>query len=207
MTNSLASSSKAWRVLQSLIGRVVAGSKYNQSGKNDLIRLPTIRAGDHPFKARRDGNKIRFSPGLVLNSYSISDSYQTSWEVTDESFNGTQVGYEYAGQPVFLYVALQCVSGNPPQEVTANNSFYTYLPVEPRTIRVLAQPSPRKFQVDTTVNQDIPYITFIPPDAGPSDVEVRVPICYVTDNDIIQLIDKNICITQFAAHRNLHLWP
>lgn len=207
MTNSLASSSKAWRVLQSLIGRVVAGSKYNQSGKNDLIRLPTIRAGDHPFKARRDGNKIRFSPGLVLNSYSISDSYQTSWEVTDESFNGTQVGYEYAGQPVFLYVAIQCVSGNPPQEVTANNSFYTYLPVEPRTIRVLAQPSPRKFQVDTTVNQDIPYITFIPPDAGPSDVEVRVPICYVTDNDIIQLIDKNICITQFAAHRNLYLWP
>ena len=207
MTNSLASSSKAWRVLQSLIGRVVAGSKYNQSGKNDLIRLPTIRAGDHPFKARRDGNKIRFSPGLVLNSYYIPDSYQTSWEVTDESFDGTQVGYEYAGQPVFLYVALQCVSGNPPQEVTANNSFYTYLPVEPRTIRVLAQPSPRKFQVDTTVNQDIPYITFIPPDAGPSDVEVRVPICYVTDNDIIQLIDKNICITQFAAHRNLHLWP
>ena len=206
MTNSLASSNKAWRVLQSLIGRVVAGSKYNQSGKDDLIRLPTIRAGDHPFKARRDGNKIRFSPGLVLNAYQISDSYQTSWEVTDESFDGTEVGYEYAGQPVFLYLAIQCAAGVP-QEVTANNSFYTYLPVEPLTIAVLATPSPRKFQVDTTVNQDIGYVTFIPPDADTTSHEVRVPICYVTDNDIIQLIDKNICITQFAAHRNLYLWP
>ena len=206
MTNSLASSNKAWRVLQSLIGRVVAGSKYNQSGKNDLIRLPTIRAGDHPFKARRDGSKIRFSPGLVVNTYQISDSYQSSWEVTDESFDGTEVGYEYAGQPVFLYVAIQCTPGVP-QEVTANNSFYTYMPVEPRTIRVLAAPSPRKFQVDTTVNQDIGYVTFIPPDSDATSHEVRVPICYVTDNDIIQLIDKNICITQFAAHRNLYLWP
>ena len=206
MTNSLASSNKAWRVLQSLIGRVVAGSKYNQSGKNDLIRLPTIRAGDHPFKARRDGNKIRFSPGLVVNNYQISDPYQSSWEVTDESFDGTEVGYEYAGQPVFLYIAIQCSAGVP-QEVTANNSFYTYLPVEPYTTRVLAVPSPRKFQVDTTVNQDIGYVTFIPPDSDALSHEVRVPICYVTDNDIIQLIDKNICITQFAAHRNLYLWP
>jgi hypothetical protein len=206
MMNSLASSSKAWRVLQSLIGRVMAGSKYNQSGKDDIIKLPTIKAGDHPFKARREGNRIRFSPGLVLNSYRLSESYQTSWEVTDEAFSGGQVGYEYTGQPVFLYVAIQCTAGIP-QEVTANNSFYTYMAVEPQTIRVLATPSPRKFQVDTTVNQDIGYVTFIPPDSDSFFHEARVPICYVNDNYIIQLIDKNICVTQFAAHRNLYLWP
>ena len=207
MTNSLASSSKAWRVLQSLIGRVLAGNKYNQLGKDDVIKLPTLRAGDHPFKVTRDGNKIRFSPGLVVNSYSTSQSFETSWQITDEAFSGGEVGYDYTpGLPVFLYIALQCYAGIP-GEVTANNSYYTYMPVEPVTFQVIAAPSPTKFQVNTTVNQDIGYVSFIPPDSDSSFHEVRIPICYVTDDYVIQLLDKNICVSQFAAHRNLYLWP
>lgn len=207
MTNALASSSKAWKVIQSLIGRVMVGSRFNQTGKDEIIKLPTTRAGDHPFKVTREGNKIRFSPGLVTTRYQTSQSFETSQQITDEAFSGSEVGYDYSpGNPVFLYVALQC-SGGIPQEVTANNSFYTVLPVEPQTIRVFATPSPTKFQVNTTVDQDIGYVTFIPPDSDSSSHEVRIPICYVTDDYVIQLLEKNICVTQFAAHRNLYLWP
>jgi len=197
--NSLASSRKAWRVIQSLIGRVMYGNRYNELGGGDFIKLPTIPSEDHPFKVSRSGNTIRFSKGLVQVAYGTD-----SWEVDDAG------GYVYTpGTPVYLYLVVGMGFGVP---IQVTNSIYTYvaLPIEPFIDTVITDPSDidapfRKYFAATTLAADTFSVTFVPPDTA--DAEVKIPICYISDTKTVQLLTGNVSLFQIAAHRNLYLWP
>jgi len=95
-SNSLASSRRAWRAIQAITGRIVYGSKYNQLADGDEVDLPTLSTNDHPWKYRRNGNTIRFTPGLV---HGVDASVANKRIVTDAG------GYVYTpGTPLITMI-------------------------------------------------------------------------------------------------------
>lgn len=204
--SALASSRKAWKVIQAMIGRVLYGNRYNHLGGDDTIKIRTLGAEDHPFKVTRSGNTIRFSPGLVQVPYGPVSTVGKSWEVTDLG------GYTYTpGTPIYLYISIQANAGVP-FAVTNSTFSYVTIPVEPfanliNYDPVFPGPPFRAYQAATTLAADVTNITLVPPDSDAGSKEVKIPICYITDTTTVQLLTGNVSIVQLAAHRNLHLWP
>lgn len=213
MTNSLASSRKAWAVLQSLIGRVVYGSKYNELDGGDKITIPTQSAADHPWKFTRTGNLIRFSPGIVQGVGTSS----IRRVITDAG------GYEYTptsdgGAPVYLYLLISATPSSPFLVETDNGLNQTSYVVAP------SEQFSEGAKGDTTYSPppggenrwywaepSLPFysfdLSFIPPDITTSEYYACVPFLYITDTETIQLIDKNVQVMTLGANRNAYLWP
>lgn len=205
MRNTLASSRKAWRIIQSLIGRVVYGGRFNELAGGDFWKVPTIASEDHPFKVTRSGNTIRFTPGLVQFPYNISSTPGYSWYVDDGG------GYTYiptadGGGPIYLMLSVS-MGYSIPTQITTSIQTYPVVSAGSFVAQIFAD-SPRLYFSSTAIGG--PYsepaqITFVPPDG--TAAECKVPICYLSDTKTVQLIDGNVSLTQLAAHRNLTLWP
>jgi len=213
MENALATSSKAWRAIQALTGRAVYGSQYQTTGDADRIKLPTIAQSDHPWRATRTGNTIRFTPGIVSRQVTDSPSYK---QIVDDAG-----GYEYiptseGGFPVYLYVHIASPTATPLLIFTDDGTStgqYTVMSVESIGSGafgdVTYSPPPGKpfryYYASATIPHEPNSLTFVPPEviAG----SAFVPFLYITDNSMVQLLDKNISINTLATHRNLNLWP
>ncbi len=211
MTNTLASSRKAWRAIQALTGRAVYGSKYNQVGGDDHIKLPTIDTGDHPFKVSRSGNTIRFTPGLVqIKSGSTSLQYQ--WEITDENrfLDPPTFGYTYTpGQSRYLFLEILTTLPDEPTLITVVNGSYNIMPASSQTFAVnySSLPGEPAYHSAVAIAPEHKTVQFLPPGIStPSAAPTKIPICFITDDRIVQLLDSNIAIQQLAAHRNLYTW-
>lgn len=211
MINTLASSRKAWRAIQALTGRAIYGTKYNQVGGDDHIKLPTIDTGDHPFKVSRSGNTIRFTPGLVqIKSGSTTLQYQ--WEITDENrfLDPPTFGYTYTpGWPVYLYLEILTTLPDEPTLITVVNGSYVIMPATSETFAVLYSSGGGNpaFHDNATIEPEHKVVSFVPPSISmPSNAPTKIPICYITDERIVQLLNGNIAIQQLAAHRNLYIW-
>jgi type II secretory pathway pseudopilin PulG len=212
MIDSLASARKAWRAIQALTGRALYGSQYQTTGGSDRIQIPTAAQSDHPFRATRKGNTIRFTPGIV--------SRQKFDSVYKEIVNDAG-GYEYiptseGGTPVYLYIYIQASTATP-STITTNTGIYTgsYV-VMPVTNIVTgaygdvtySPPAGRPFRyywANATITHDPNSLSFVPPDVFIGTA--YIPFLYITDTSMVQLIDKNISLNTLAAHRNLNLWP
>lgn len=213
MTNSLASSRKAWAVLQSIIGRVVYGSKYNELDGGDKITIPTQVAADHPWKFTRTGNTIRFSTGMVQSLYTGS----AKQIITDAG------GYEYTptsdgGTPIYLYLLISAPPGTPFAVSTddgVSQSTYVVAPSEQVSIGPLGDstysPPPGKDYRWYWAAASLPTyafdLSFVPPDITTNEYYACVPFLYITDTETIQLIDKNVQVMTLGANRNAYLWP
>ena len=212
MQDSLASARKAWRAIQALTGRAVYGSQYQTIGDSDKIKLPTAAQSDHPWRATRTGNIIRFTPGIVS---------RTAYDISFKQIVDDAEGYEYiptsdGGSPVYLYIYIVPNTSDPLVILTDNGLFlgsYVIMPVQDFNRGalgdVLYSPPPGKpfryYWADSSINHEPNQLTFVPP---ASNVGVaRVPFLYITDDSMVQLLDKNICVNTLAAHRNLTLWP
>ena len=212
MQDSLASARKAWRAIQALTGRAVYGSQYQTVGDSDKIKLPTAAQSDHPWRATRTGNIIRFTPGIVSRT-----TYDSSFkQIVDDAG-----GYEYiptidGGSPVYLYIYILPNTFDPLVISTDNGidlGSYVIMPVQDSNRGAFGDvtyfpPSGKPFRyywADSSIGDEPNELTFVPP---ASLVGVaRVPFLYITDDSMVQLIDKNICVNTLAAHRNLTLWP
>ena len=218
MLDSLASSRKAWRIIQSLIGRVVYGGRFNDLGGGDFIKLPTISNNDdHPFKVTRSGNVIRFTPGLVHTPYGISSTPPGySWRI-DDSGGYTYTPTSEGGFPIYLMLYIS-MGANIPTEIETTIRKIIVLDVGSfvQQVRgdVLDPDPPFKRYIasnSTVMTEATPYaetheITFVPPDSSGQSM-VKIPICYISDTKTVQLLNGNVSLIQLAAHRNLHLWP
>lgn len=213
--NSLASSRKAWAAIQSMIGRVMYGSAFNEVMGNDKIKLPKS-SSDHPWAFRRSGNTINFKPGLVQGRL---DGNNTSFLVTDVG------GYQYrptakGGSPVYLYLQIDCKAtpgfiirytsgGEDPSTYTE-----TFTPFESPCFGAKPDPSYsppiggsffRYYFDGTSVPRDDWNQTYDPPHGEGGFA--YVPFLYITDTDTIQLLRQNVTIQIAGAQRNLFLWP
>jgi len=213
MTNSLASSRKAWAVLQSIIGRVVYGSKYNELDGGDKITIPTQAAADHPWKFTRTGNTIRFSSGLVQGVGTAS----IRRVITDAG------GYEYTptsdgGTPVYLYLLISASPGTPFAVSTddgVSQSTYVVAPSEQFPEGALGDttftPPPggenRWYWAAASLPTYAFDLSFVPPDVATVEYYACVPFLYISDTETIQLIDKNVQVMTLGANRNAYLWP
>jgi hypothetical protein len=216
MLDSLASSKKAWRIIQSLIGRVIYGGKFNQLAGGDYLKFPIIPTSDYPFKVTRNGNTIRFTAGLVHTPYGISSTPPGySWRIDDAG------GYTYTptsegGSPIYLMLYIS-MGFNIPAEIETTVRSIAVLDVGSSIQQVRADvldpeaPFKRYLASNSIVMATpTPYaetheITFIPPDTSGSSM-VKIPICYISDTKTVQLLNSNVSLTQLAAHRNLTLW-
>lgn len=212
MENSLASSRKAWRAIQALTGRVVYGSQYQTIGDADKIRLPTAAQSDHPWRATRTGNTIRFTPGIVTRQTS-SGAYR---QIVDDA-----EGYEYiptteGGTPIYLYIYIQAGTDTPSLISTddgISTGSYVVMPVgsfvKGAYGDVTYSPPPGKpfryYWASASIGHEPNAPSFVPPDLSVGNA--FIPFLYITDNSMVQLLDKNISLNTFAAHRNLNLWP
>jgi hypothetical protein len=208
MIDSLASARKAWRAIQALTGRALYGSQYQTTGGSDRIQIPTAAQSDHPFRATRKGNTIRFTPGIV--SRQIFDSVYK--EIVDDAG-----GYEYTpGTPVYLYIYIQANTATP-SIISVNTGLSTGSYVVMPALSFIAgaygdvtysPPAGRPFRyywANATITHEPNALSFVPPDAFVGNA--FIPFLYITDTSMVQLIDKNISLNTFAAHRNLNLWP
>jgi len=208
MIDSLASARKAWRAIQALTGRALYGSQYQTTGGSDRIQIPTAAQSDHPFRATRKGNTIRFTPGIV--------SRQTSNSVYKEIVDDAG-GYEYTpGTPVYLYIYILPNTATP-SIISVNTGLYTgsyvVMPVSSYIAGAYGDvtyspPAGRPFRyywANATITHDPNSLSFVPPDVFIGTA--YIPFLYITDTSMVQLIDKNISLNTLAAHRNLNLWP
>ena len=212
MLDSLASSRKAWRAIQALTGRAVYGSQYQTTGDSDRIQIPTAAQADHPWRATRTGNTIRFTPGIV--SRQIVDSVHK--EIVDDAG-----GYEYiptseGGTPKYLYIYIQSTTA-PPLLISIDDGSLTgsYVVISAGSFvrgsygDVTYSPPPgrpfRYYWASSTITHEPNGLSFVPPDVSVGNA--FIPFLYITDNSMVQLLDKNISLNTFAAHRNLNLWP
>lgn len=212
MQDSLASSRKAWRAIQALTGRAVYGSQYQTVGDSDRIKLPTAAQSDHPWRATRTGNTIRFTPGIVSRQ-SAFGAYE---QIVDDA-----EGYEYipttkGGSPVYLYIYIQASTETPFLVSTddgISTGSYIVMPVG-SFIKgaygdvTYSPPSGRPFRyywASSIITHEPNALSFVPPDVSIGNA--FVPFLYITDDSMIQLLDKNISLNTLAAHRNLNLWP
>lgn len=212
MIDSLASARKAWRAIQALTGRAVYGSAYQATGDSDRITIPTAAQSDHPWRATRTGNTIRFTPGIV-SSQSFNSVYR---QIVDDAG-----GYEYiptteGGSPMYLYIYIQANTATP-SLVSVNTGIstgtYVVMPVNSFVNGgygdVTYSPPPgrpfRYYWASSSITHEPNALSFVPPDGSPGNA--FVPFLYITDDSMVQLLDKNICVNTLAAHRNLTLWP
>lgn len=208
MIDSLASARKAWRAIQALTGRALYGSQYQTTGGSDRIQIPTAAQSDHPFRATRKGNTIRFTPGIVSRQ-TFNSVYK---EIVDDAG-----GYEYTpGTPVYLYIYIQAGTATP-STITTNTGISTGSYVVMPVTNIVAgaygdvtysPPAGRPFRyywANATITHDPNSLSFVPPDVFIGTA--YIPFLYITDTSMVQLIDKNISLNTLAAHRNLNLWP
>jgi hypothetical protein len=214
--NSLASSRKAWAAIQSMIGRVMYGSAFNEVMGNDKIKLPKS-SSDHPWAFRRSGNTINFKPGLVQGRL---DGNNTSFLVTDAG------GYKYrptaeGGGPVYLFLQIDARGsiGFPLRYTNGEMGEFrseeqrVFTPFESVCFGAKPDPlysppqggNPLRYYFDRpSVPRDDWQQTYIPPNAG--DGFTYVPFLYITDTDTTQLLRRNVTVEVVGAHRNLYLW-
>ena len=212
MQDSLASSRKAWRAIQALTGRAVYGSQYQTIGDSDRIKLPTAAQSDHPWRATRNGNTIRFTPGIVTRQ-TASGGYE---QIVDDA-----EGYEYiptseGGAPVYLYIYIQSLPDTPFLISTDDGISTGSRVVQPVGTfmdgaygDVTYSPPPGKpfryYWASSVIGHEPNALSFVPPDGSAGNA--FIPFLYITDDSMVQLLDKNISLSVFAAHRNLNLWP
>lgn len=212
MIDSLASARKAWRAIQALTGRAVYGSAYQATGDSDRITIPTAAQSDHPWRATRTGNTIRFTPGIV-SCQVFNSAYR---QIVDDAG-----GYEYiptseGGSPKYLYIYIQANTATP-SLVSINTGIYTgtyvVMPVGSFVNGgygdVTYSPPPgrpfRYYWASSSITHEPSALSFVPPDLSIGNA--FVPFLYITDDSMVQILDKNICVNTLAAHRNLTLWP
>jgi hypothetical protein len=212
MENALASSRKAWRAIQALTGRAIYGSQYQTIGDADRIKIPTAAQSDHPWRATRNGNTIRFTPGIV----SRRSTFAPYEQIVDDAG-----GYEYiptseGGAPVYLYIYIESGADTPSLISTddgISTGSYVVMPVGSFVNGaygdVTYSPPPGKpfryYYASSTIAHEPTLLSFIPPDGSPGNA--FIPFLYITDDSMVQLLDKNISLNSLAAHRNLNLWP
>ena len=183
-TNSLASSRKAWRLIQSLISRVVTNGKETVIGGDDLLKMTRTVDTGHPFKVRRSGNSVRFQSGLVT-SFTVT-ARPSTWVITDQG------GFNVTSFPAWIVVRIT-TSASPSYSITNPVESYYVVQTGGQTILPLAEISaPDAFLGAYSV-------------VGESATEssIAVPICYVTETTTHQLIRSNFSIMPQANHHNL----
>jgi hypothetical protein len=186
-TNSLASSRKAWRIIQSLISRVVTNGKESLIGGDDVLKLSRSVDSGHPFKVTRSGNVVQFQRGLVS---SFSNGAQPStWAVSD---NG---GFLVTVYPVWVTLRINTVT-NTPYIITNPSESYYVVQAGGQTILPSAEiGDPSAFLGSySIVGQSV------------SDSLIAVPIAYLTEDTTHQLLKANISILPQANHHNLFVF-
>jgi len=186
-TNSLASSRKAWRLIQSLISRVVINGKESVIGGDDLLKLSGSVDSSYPFKVTRSGNVVRFQRGLVS---SFSNGAQPStWAIND---NG---GFLVTVYPAWVTLRITTIA-NTPYIITNPSESYYVVQAGGQTIIPSAEiGAPAAFLGSySIVGQSV------------SDSSIAVPIAYLTEDTTHQFLKTNISIMPQANHNNLFVF-
>lgn len=181
--NSLASSRKAWRLIQSLISRVVTNGKENLIGGDDLLKIQQP-INTHPFKVHRAGNIVGFQPGLV-SSFTVS-ARPSTWVITDRG------GFDIPSFPAWVVIRIT-TSANPPYLVTNSAESFYVVQTGGQTILPTAEISaPLGFLGNYSIVGQFAQ-----------ESQIAVPICYLTETTTHQLLKTNISIMPQANHHNL----
>jgi hypothetical protein len=184
-TTSLASSRKAWRLIQSLISRVVTNGGETIVGGDDSLNMTIPQAGTgHPFKVTRSGNTVRMQTGLV-SSFSGS-ALPATWAVTD---NG---GFNVGSFSAWIVLRMTTMA-NAPYIITNPIESYYIVQAGGQTIAPLAEISDPAGYLGAynIVTQTV------------TESQIAVPVAYVTNNTTHQLLKTNISIMPQANHHNL----
>lgn len=183
--SSLASSRRAWKFIQSLLSRVVTNGKEYVFGNDDVISA-AIKAPDfgHSFKVTRDGNKLRMQKGLV-GCYGNGTTAAT-WVMSD---NG---GFNINSFPCWVTIRIT-VGANPPYSVTNEIETYYVVQAGGQTVAPIAEIS---LPIGDFGNYSIT-------EQSVSDGSLGVPVAYVTEDAIYQLVKANLSISIEANHHNL----
>ena len=183
-TNSLASSRKAWRLIQSLLSRVLTNGKESVIGGDDFLKLNRSVVSGHPFKVTRSGNVVRFQSGLVASFGSTSSP--STWIITD---NG---GFTINSFPAWVVLRITTFA-NSPYIITNPSESYYVVQAGGLTISPAAEVGDplASFGSYSIVGQSV------------SDSSIAVPIAYLTEETTHQLIKTNVSIILQSNHHNL----
>jgi len=180
-TNSLASSRKAWRLIQSLISKVLTNGREVMIGNDDLLKMSRSADTGHPFKVSRSGNTVRFQPGLVTNF--TSSSTPSSWVITD---NG---GLVITSFPAWVVLRIT-TSANPPYQIINPIESYYVVQAGGLTIAPIAEISdPAAFLGSFSITGQ-----------SVSESQIAVPIAYFTQDTTHQLLKQNVSLVIQANH-------
>lgn len=183
-TNSLASSRKAWRLIQSLLSRVLTNGREVITGNDDLLKMSQRTDMGHPFKLTRAGNFFRFQPGLVCSF--TNTSKPSTWVITD---NG---GFSIVNLPAWIVIRI-ATSANPPYQIVNPIESYYIVQAGGLTIAPIAEVSdPFAFLGSYSITGE-----------SVSESLIAVPIAYVTPDTTHQLIKNNVSIVVQANHHNM----
>ena len=183
-TNSLASSRKAWRLIQSLLSRVLTNGRESVIGGDDFLKLNRSVVSGHPFKVTRSGNVVRFQSGLVASFTSTSSP--SSWIVTD---NG---GFTINSFPAWLVLRI------------GTNPNIPYIITNPSESYYVVQSGGLAFAPLAEISDPVAGLgSYSIVGQSASNSSPCVPIAYLTEETTHQLIKTNVSIVPQANHHNL----
>jgi hypothetical protein len=184
-SSSLASSRKAWRLIQSLLSRVLTNGRESTIGGDDILDMGRIQADTgHPFKVTRAGNTVRMQKGLIS---SFSNGAQPStWVMNDFG------GFVITSYPAWIVLRIT-TSANVPYSIT--NPIETYYVVQTggQTIAPLAE-----------VSEPLAFLgSFSITGQAVSESSIAIPIAFLTQDTTHQLLKQNVSLQLQANHHNL----
>ena len=184
-STSLASSRKAWRLIQSLISRVLTNGRENMIGNDDFLDMARTQADTgHPFKVSRSGNTVTMQKGLI-SSFSGS-ARPSTWTITD---NG---GFVLTTLPAWIVLRITTIA-NTPYQITNPIESYFIVQNGGQTILPLAE-----------ISDPLAFLgSFSITGQSVSESSIAIPIAYVTEDTTHQLLKQNVSLKIQANHHIL----
>jgi len=185
-SSSLASSRKAWRLIQSLISRVLTNGRETMIGNDDFLDMARTQAADtgHPFKVSRSGNTVTMQKGLI-SSFSGS-ARPSTWTITD---NG---GFVLTTLPAWIVLRITTIA-NVPYQITNPIESYFIVQNGGQTILPLAE-----------ISDPLAFLgSFSITGQSVSESSIAIPIAYVTEDTTHQLLKQNVSLKIQANHHIL----
>jgi len=184
MRNSLATSAKVWKLIQTLLSKVYVNGTHSRVGYDDLIRLRP-KSKDHPFRATLANGVVKWKPGMLLN-FAVTPSQMV---ITDND------GFALPDTRFTGYIGFRFVI-TPEAATSISSSILQYNYIRPG------------FLIASGVTLSTSTSRFIGAyriDANTADQSFGfVPICYINNGEtLVQILDTNVGLRMNMNHIDL----
>lgn len=183
-SNSLASSQKVWKVIQTLLSKVFVDTLHTEIGSSDLVRLRKSPVG-HPFRAILKNSIVKFQSGLFVSL----DRTPTNMEITDQG------GFELPSNYFTGYVGFRfSIIAEPSVKITSSLSQYNF--VRPG-FAISATNTLSTSTGRTTGGYNLDGNTS-------SAISGFIPICYISEgSSLFQILQNHVGLRMNMAHIDL----